>query len=53
MSSYKRYTKEFDDFCAELERINFEVIMPELMASPVDVITCGDNVDCRNNPPRL
>ena len=47
----KRYTKEFDDFCAELERINFEVIMPELMASPVDVITCGDNVDCRNNPP--
>ncbi len=47
----KRYTKEFDAFCDELERINFEVIMPTLMASPVDFISLGDNVDCRNNPP--
>jgi hypothetical protein len=47
----KRYTKEFDAFCAELERINFEVIMPALMKSPVDFISFGDNVDCMNCPP--
>jgi hypothetical protein len=47
----KRYTKEFDEFCAELERINFERIMPVLMKSPIEFITCGDNVDCMNDPP--
>ncbi|HMF34744.1 MAG TPA: hypothetical protein VKK79_25200 [Candidatus Lokiarchaeia archaeon] len=47
----KRYTEEFDAFCDELVRINNDVILPTLMKSPVDVITCGDNVDCRNDPP--
>ncbi len=47
----KRYTKEFDAFCDELARINREVIMPTLLKSPVEFITCGDNVDCRNDPP--
>ncbi len=47
----KRYTKEFDEFCDELARINFEVIMPAEMKSPVDFISCGDNVDGMNDPP--
>jgi hypothetical protein len=47
----KRYTEEFDAFCEELARINFEVIMPNEMKSPVEFISCGDNVDCMNNPP--
>jgi hypothetical protein len=47
----KRYTKEFDEFCDELARINFEVIMPPEMKSPVEFISCGDNVDGMNNPP--
>jgi hypothetical protein len=47
----KRYTKEFDEFCAELERINFDILMPTLMQSPVQFMSFGDNVDCRNNPP--
>jgi hypothetical protein len=47
----KRYTEEFDAFCEELARISNEVILPVLVKSPVDVISCGDNVDCRNDPP--
>lgn len=47
----KRYTKEFDEFCDELARINLEVIMPAEMNSPVDFISCGDNVDAMNDPP--
>jgi hypothetical protein len=47
----KRYPNEFDNFCDNLNRINFEIIMPVLMKSPVDFISCGDNVDGRNDPP--
>jgi hypothetical protein len=47
----KRYTAEFDTFCAELERINAEVVMPVQLASPIPYMSFGDNVDCRNNPP--
>ena len=46
-----RYRDEFDRFCEELSRINFEVIMPTLMESPIDFISLGDNVDSMNNPP--
>lgn len=46
-----RYRDEFDRFCAELERINLEIILPAILDSPVDFVTFGDNVDCRNNPP--
>lgn len=47
----KRYTAEFDAFCDELARINFEVIMPPQLASPVEFMSFGDNVDAMNNPP--
>jgi hypothetical protein len=47
----KRYTKEFDAFCEELARINREVIMPAQYNSPIPYMSCGDNVDGRNNPP--
>ncbi|HME51579.1 MAG TPA: hypothetical protein VKM55_05135 [Candidatus Lokiarchaeia archaeon] len=47
----KRYPQEFDDFCEELARINFEVIMPVELASPVEFMSFGDNVDGMNNPP--
>ncbi|MHA1997385.1 MAG: hypothetical protein ACTSU9_04645 [Promethearchaeota archaeon] len=47
----KRYTNDFDEFCNELERINFEIIMPTIMKSDVKYFSQGDNVDCMNNPP--
>ncbi|MHA1371274.1 MAG: hypothetical protein ACTSWN_13710 [Promethearchaeota archaeon] len=47
----KRYTKEFDDFCEELERISLEIILPEILKSPIEFISLGDNVDCINDPP--
>ncbi len=47
----KRYTQKFDDFCAELEKINLEIMLPEILKSPVDFVSVGENVDCRNDPP--
>ncbi|MFX0099873.1 MAG: uroporphyrinogen decarboxylase family protein [Candidatus Hodarchaeota archaeon] len=47
----KRYPEEFDELCAAMERITFDIIMPVLMKSPVEYISCGDNVDSMNNPP--
>ena len=47
----KRYTKEFDEFCAELEKIALKKMLPVILDSPIEFISIGDNVDCRNNPP--
>jgi hypothetical protein len=47
----KRYPIEFNNLCEEINRINFEIIMPVILKSPMEYISLGDNIDYRNNPP--
>ena len=46
-----RYTSKFDEFCEALNRINYDIVLPSILKSPVKYVSFGDNVDCRNNPP--